>query len=245
VVWLTAMIGLVADLWTKDWAFRALAPDEAKPAFGGILTFQRSLNDGALFGLGKGLVPVFILASLLAVGFILYLFACSRRGQHFLHLALGMILAGALGNLYDRTFMQADRILVKEPETGVEHYVLGRMVGERDAETLRMGAWPDGTRARNYKRDTLVGPPSTIGVVRDFIKIAPVAGREVWPWVFNVADALLVAGVGMLLVGLRLDRDSGTRKHAGDSEHRRGSGPGPEAEHAGQPERRWEHVTES
>jgi lipoprotein signal peptidase len=159
--------------------------------------------------MGKGLVSVFILASLLAVGFILYLFACSRRGQHFLHIALSCILAGALGNLYDRSFMQADRVVLRSSGGESEHSVLGRLVGDREGETIRVGAWPDGLRPRTYRREELVEPIRQVGVVRDFIKISPISGREIWPWVFNVADALLVVGVGMLLIGLAFERRAG------------------------------------
>jgi hypothetical protein len=59
--------------------------------------------------------------------------------------------------------------------------------------------------------------PASVGFVRDFIKIpttlpgwswipAGWQGRELWPWVFNVADVLLVCGVGVLAVHLWRDR---------------------------------------
>ena len=151
-------------------------------------------------------MPIFILASVLAVGFILYLFACSHRRQIVLHVALGLILAGAVGNLYDRTFMQADRLVVKAAGDRPEQHILGRLVGDWTGEELKMGVWPDGARPRTYRRADLAEEPRTVGVVRDFIKISPIRGREIWPWVFNVADALLVVGVGMLLIGLAFER---------------------------------------
>ena len=52
------------------------------------------------------------------------------------------------------------------------------------------------------------------GVVRDFIKFVPhfpawvprLGGKEIWPWVFNVADAALVCGVCILLIHTWWDR---------------------------------------
>ena len=51
-----------------------------------------------------------------------------------------------------------------------------------------------------------LGP--AVGHVRDFIKIPTrwVAGRELWPWVFNVADMLLVGGVAILAIKLLRER---------------------------------------
>jgi lipoprotein signal peptidase len=44
-------------------------------------------------------------------------------------------------------------------------------------------------------------------VVRDFIKFKPrIAGRDVWPWVFNVADVALSVGVGILLIHFWMER---------------------------------------
>ena len=205
LLWTTAALALGADLWTKHWAFTTLGPEESRPGLFGLVNYQCSLNEGALFGMGKGLVPVFIVASALAVVFILYFFASSRRGQHLLHFALALILAGALGNMYDRTFMRADRIIVNSPR-GDPGHVLGVVVGDREGTTIQIGSWPDGSRPRTFEVEQLAEPPRSIGVVRDFIKIQPLAGWDVWRWVFNVADALLVIGVGMLFVGFALER---------------------------------------
>ena len=44
-------------------------------------------------------------------------------------------------------------------------------------------------------------------VVRDFIKFeVKIAGREIYPWIFNVADAMLVVGVGILLMNFWRER---------------------------------------
>ena len=206
LLWTTVALTLAADLWTKRWAFTTLGADESRPGLFGLVSYQRSLNEGALFGLGKGLVPLFIAASVLAVGFILYFFASSRRDQRWLHVALAFILAGALGNMFDRTFMRADRVVVLDGESGQVERVLGLIVGDRAGDPVRIESWPDGGAPRTFDRERLAEPPRSLGIVRDFIKIQPVAGYEVWPWVFNVADALLVVGVGMLFIGFAIER---------------------------------------
>ena len=162
-----------------------------------LMSFRRSLNAGALFGLGKGLTPVFILASVLALGFVFFLFVQSTRDRRSLHVALGLVLAGALGNLYDRAFMQADVVqYVIDGRTYTEAF---KMIEENDKGFV-VGTWPEGDHRRTIPK-TCAPSIRVQGVVRDFIKMEPkftVAGHsiEIWPWVFNIADVLLVVGVG-------------------------------------------------
>jgi len=201
LLWITTGLALAADLWTKHWAFTELRPGKTSPGLFNLVHYERSLNDGALFGMGKGLVPLFVVASILAVVFILYFFASSHRKHHVLHVALAFILAGALGNLFDRACLRADLVVFKDGRRN-----LGLILGDPQAAAVRIGSWPEGDDPRTFNRDGFAQPPRSIGVVRDFIKIQPIAGRDVWPWVFNVADALLVVGVGMLLVGFASER---------------------------------------
>lgn len=204
-LWIAALIGLVADLWTKAWAFENLSFDEKRPLIDDLVTMQLSLNPGALFGVGAGLAPIFVGASVLALLFVLYLFAGSSPKRWSLHLALGLVLAGALGNLYDRTTQTA--------------YVVNDNQGRRDIGTLvaeRPGTVeltdfgkPDGPR-RFYPTPSGAssGPQP---VVRDFIKIELISGK-LWPWIFNIADALLVVGVAVLLLNFWTER-SPTEPH--------------------------------
>jgi len=148
--WTFGVAGLAADLWSKQWAFENVGPRQIRQMVPGGIAFIKSVNEGALFGLGQGLRWVFVVASVLAFGFVLYLFAHSSRRRWSLHVGLGLILGGAMGNLYDRALF---------------------------------------------------------GNVRDFIKVTTqVAGYDVWPWVFNVADICLVVGVGLLLLNFWLDK---------------------------------------
>lgn len=214
--WLVAGAGVWLDLWSKAWAFESLRPGEVRVIIHGVIEFRRSLNTGAVFGSFAGYTSVFIIASLFALGFVLYMFARSARTQAALHIALALILAGAIGNLYDRTFLKAD-VVTRQTESGAEETTVGKIISDPDDAILRIGDWPGGENAHRFVRSRVTIHRQ--GVVRDFIKFVPrfpasapkVAGRDMWPWVFNVADATLVCGVCLLLISSWVDRDS--RRH--------------------------------
>ena len=69
----------------------------------GWLHFHCTANEGAVFGIGQGNRWLFVIVSVLAIAFLTYLFATSGR-QRFYQVVLGMLLAGVLGNMYDRIF---------------------------------------------------------------------------------------------------------------------------------------------
>lgn len=151
-------LGLTADLASKELAFERVAsvpvrlgrglnggphaiPDhEPVVVIPGVLSLHLTTNTGAVFGLGKGGQHLFVVVSVVAVAFILYYFYYSPPKRYVLHLSLALLLAGALGNLYDR---------------------------------LRFN------------------------LVRDLLWLFP--DTKLWPWIFNVADAALVVGTGLLV----------------------------------------------
>lgn len=123
---LVALALLVAgDLALKWWAFnsfpdqpvevdavlagRAALPDAGMIVAPKVLAIQLVLNRGAVFGLGQGFVWLFVLFTVIAVGAVGWAFASSKTGQWLLHLTLVLVLAGALGNLYDRIVHEAVR----------------------------------------------------------------------------------------------------------------------------------------
>lgn len=202
LLWSVAAAGLVADLWSKSWAFSTLVPGETRPWIGNVLDFQLSRNPGALFGMGPGMVPLFIIASILALAFVIYMFAGVSRKHRLIHIALALVLAGALGNLFDRTFEQYDMAEIRTADGKTTVRLLGQVIGEPNEDTVELASWTEGGRVRTFDRADIVGPIRRVGVVRDFLKIVwRIGGRELWPWVFNVADVLLVVGVGLLLIG--------------------------------------------
>jgi len=113
------------------------------------VTLTLSTNPGIVFGLSmpRWLVAI---ATVVTIGLVFYFFATSAAAARLLHAALACVLAGALGNLYDRLFAS-----VEVPGDGIIRYQ-----------------------------------------VRDFIDCSELY----YPWVFNIADVLLVVGVAMLLL---------------------------------------------
>lgn len=164
VLLIVLVLGLVADLWSKDYAFKhvgaepvtvvreqVLASDEprnlvppSKPVVvvPKVLNFTLVLNQGAVFGMGAGKRWLFITFTLGAIALGLWMFsAWTTKKDWVAHVSLGLLLSGGLGNLYDRL---------------------------------------------------------VYGCVRDFIHPLPdvwIGDREIWPYVSNVADALLIIGI--------------------------------------------------
>lgn len=94
-----------ADLQTKSLAFKRLGWPNSYIhwLWEGFFGFQTSVNEGGLFGLGQGFSLVLAgLSICAAVGIIIWLFPFRAAKDWLLTIALGMITAGILGNLYDR-----------------------------------------------------------------------------------------------------------------------------------------------
>jgi signal peptidase II len=68
----------------------------------GWLHFELTMNRGAVFGIGQGQRWLFLFVSAAAIAFLTYLFALSQKKQWYYQLLLGILLAGVLGNMYDR-----------------------------------------------------------------------------------------------------------------------------------------------
>lgn len=100
-----AVGGCAADLATKGWVFGMLG-EPAGPTYWlweDVVGLQTALNPGALFGMGGGLSWLFALLSAAAAGALLYWFFCGGAVRDtWLTITLALILAGILGNLYDR-----------------------------------------------------------------------------------------------------------------------------------------------
>lgn len=126
VLLLVAIFGVAADLVTKEIAFRKVAgtpvivrredvlaggplsrlipsPPPVVVVMPRVLEFTLVLNPGAVFGIGAGKRWSFILFTGGAIVFALWMFASwTRPRDHGAHAGIALLLAGGLGNLYDR-----------------------------------------------------------------------------------------------------------------------------------------------
>lgn len=178
---LTAVAGLAGDLVSKEYVFDALLGERADlaedvraeaqrlsdhlgrpPASREVLRHLNvhrplalgveltlSTNPGVVFGMPMQRAAV-VVATLVTVAIVGVFFATSPARRRWMHVALGLVLAGALGNLYDRLFATV----------------------------------------------TLPGIEPIRRQVRDFIDFS----AWHYPWVFNIADALLVVGVAIIIL---------------------------------------------
>jgi len=169
---LICVIGLGLDLWTKHYAFTHLADASApitdpRPAVVKFIPnwihFEITINRGAVFGLGQGQKWLFLAVSVVAIVFLSYLFATSHR-QRLYQVILGMLLAGVLGNMYDRIAYGYVRDMI---------------------HALPGWKWPGAWQIGGWGKDSSGYPGST---------------REVFPFIFNVADILLCVGVGLMII---------------------------------------------
>lgn len=103
-----ALGGVAFDLVTKSIVFARIGPPQTRvvSVVPRVLELQTSQNTGALWGLGAGLPGsslIFAGLSVVAALVICYwLFFLGAASSRVLTVALGLIMAGALGNCYDR-----------------------------------------------------------------------------------------------------------------------------------------------
>jgi signal peptidase II len=98
---LPAAIVIVLDQITKQFFWRNGHNYEV---IGDFFRITLVKNAGAAFGLFQGGRFFFITASVIAIGFILYVGLRLPKTAIYRRLLLGMILGGAIGNLIDRVY---------------------------------------------------------------------------------------------------------------------------------------------
>ncbi|MDA0808133.1 MAG: signal peptidase II [Planctomycetota bacterium] len=128
---LLALVGLAIDLGSKSSVFAELSypggrSDWSQGFFGDWGKFQllTSINEGALWGMGQGYTWLFALLSIFAVaGVSVWLFVYGAAKSLWLTVALGLIMAGTLGNLYDRLGLHGCVRLDGSPIYGVRDFL--------------------------------------------------------------------------------------------------------------------------
>jgi len=133
--------GCAADLATKHYMFATLGMPGRRIwwLWEGVFGFQTSLNEGALFGMGQGMVPLFAALSIAAtLGILWWLFWCGAARQWLMTVALGCVCAGMLGNLYDRLGLHG----LKWPPGHPLHEPGQTVHAVRDWILVMIGHWP-------------------------------------------------------------------------------------------------------
>lgn len=195
---LVALI-LLLDQCVKIYIKTHFAPGENMPVFGNWFVLEYIENQGMAFGTSFGNQMWHKLAlsifRIIAIGGICYYWYTQakqgvRRG--FL-IAIGLILAGATGNLIDSMFY--DFVFVYDPCMGFNHLEGSGIVTDcgifGEIETRHTGF--------------------LMGNVVDMFKFQAnwpqwvpwLGGREVFPAIWNIADASITLGVVMIFIRQR------------------------------------------
>ncbi|MDH5235532.1 MAG: signal peptidase II [Gemmatimonadota bacterium] len=104
IFWSLLFLVAVMDFVTKRWAERALGLHAPEEVVGRWVRWTLTYNTGAAMNLSLGGASR-IVFSVVALGMIAYLFRLYRqspRGARATPAAIALIMAGALGNLFDR-----------------------------------------------------------------------------------------------------------------------------------------------
>lgn len=99
-----ALACAAADLWTKSLAVARLEDAPPFRFIPGWIHLTYTENHGAVFGIAQGARPVFLTVSIGAIVFLIFLFMTSGRARLY-QAILGLLLAGVVGNMYDRIFL--------------------------------------------------------------------------------------------------------------------------------------------
>ena len=99
---LTALAILVADQATKAIVVSNLAVGERAELLSDVVQIWHAQNRGAAFSLFQGGTIIFLVVSVLSIGMVAYFYRSFRDRSPWLHLVLGIVLGGTLGNFTDR-----------------------------------------------------------------------------------------------------------------------------------------------
>ncbi|HXG61456.1 MAG TPA: signal peptidase II [Planctomycetota bacterium] len=99
-----ALTGAALDLLTKHLAFQHVPRGGEIVVIDGFFSLGHTTNPGIIFGKFPAGRTLWLIVSIAAIPAILAIFFSVRNPRWILTVTLGMILAGTLGNMYDRVF---------------------------------------------------------------------------------------------------------------------------------------------
>ncbi len=125
-----AAVGGIADLLTKESVFRWRGLPGTNPPwwiYQDMVGIETAVNIGALFGMGAGYGWFFAGASVIAaVAILFWLFRFGAAQSMWLTIALGCVMGGIIGNLYDRLGLWYKPGMPTEWKSGVRDWILLR-----------------------------------------------------------------------------------------------------------------------
>jgi len=125
-----AAVGCTLDLATKSWIFNKFGTEAAAGPdpivlIPGVFGLTTNLNEGALFGVGQGKSLIFAALSIVAaIGVLIWLTVGGAGRDRWLTVALALIMAGILGNLYDRLGLHGLKWQWPDPREGQPVYAV-------------------------------------------------------------------------------------------------------------------------
>ena len=163
-----AIAGAIVDLWSKHAVFHwsALPWGRTYWIWAQHVGLQKSLNEGALFGMGQGMVWLFAAISITAaIAIPIWLFRLGAAQDVWLTVALGCVMAGILGNLYDRLGLSGETWPEPLPRAGERAYAV------RDWILLQ---WNDQWRWPNFNlADSLLVVGACLLIIHTFRQSDP------------------------------------------------------------------------
>ncbi len=108
-----ALFGAGIDLYSKTAVLDKVPYQEEIEIIPGYLSFGQIYNEGIVFGMFSDSKKIWLIVSILAVPIIVGVFASVKNPRWIYVVTMGLILAGTLGNLYDRAAYEKVRDFIK------------------------------------------------------------------------------------------------------------------------------------
>jgi len=106
-----AALVVLLDQLTKTWAVNSLDDGHDVDVIW-TLRFHLTFNGGMAFSQGRGLGPVIGIVAIIVV--VILLVSLRRTGSTVAAVAVGLVVGGAAGNIFDRLFRSGDGFLKGE-----------------------------------------------------------------------------------------------------------------------------------
>lgn len=100
------IIAIAVDQVTKYWIVKLVPLNDQLELIPGFLYITHIKNSGGAFGIFQNKINIFIIVSIISMLLIIILKICMNLKSYTYNLALGFVLGGAIGNLYDRYYIR-------------------------------------------------------------------------------------------------------------------------------------------